>query len=67
MLEKNQDLGIKLLMTGGGRCNFTNQKSVRLLAESLGINGRWLLSGLNRFGPNEIINFLEERGVKIKE
>jgi len=66
LLEKNQELGIKLLMTGGGRCNFTNQSPVRLLSQSLGVNGRWLLSGLSRFGPNQIINFFEERGVKIR-
>jgi len=66
LLEKNQELGIKLLMTGGGRCNFTNQSSIQSLAQSLGVNGRWFLSGLSRFGPNEIINFFEERGVKIR-
>ncbi len=67
ILEKNQKLGIKLLMTGGGRCNFTNLASIQAFAQSLGTNGRWLLSGLSRFGPEEIIKFFEERGVKIQE
>lgn len=66
LLEKNENLGIKLLMTGGGRCNFTNQSRLSLLAKSLGYNGSWLLSGLNYFGPDEVINFFIERGVEVK-
>ncbi|MFA6995145.1 MAG: NAD(P)/FAD-dependent oxidoreductase [Patescibacteria group bacterium] len=66
LLEKNQKLGIKLLMTGGGRCNFTNNSPTRLLAEAYGVNGSWLLAGLSRFGPTEIIKFLEERGVRTR-
>jgi len=66
LLEKNKTLGVKLLMTGGGRCNFTNQSSARVLAEAFGENGRWLLSGLTRFGSDDIINFFTERGLKIK-
>lgn len=63
VLEKNQALGVKLLMSGGGRCNFTNQAPVRILADAFGVNGRWLLSGLNRFGPEEIIDFFRSHGV----
>lgn len=66
LLEKNQHLGVKLLMTGGGRCNFTNNLSPRVLAEFFGVNGRWLIASLSRFGPDEVIDFFKERGVKVK-
>ena len=66
VLEKNSSAGIKLLMTGGGRCNFTNTAPNNLLAASFGQNGRWLLSGLSRFNSADIINFFALRGVKIK-
>ena len=66
LLEKNQQLGVKLLMTGGGRCNFTNQLSPRVLSEFFGVNGRWLIAGLSRFGSDEVIDFFKERGVKVK-
>jgi len=67
LLEKNQELGIKLLMTGGGRCNFTNLSFRQSFAQSLGVNGRWLLSGLSRFGSDEIIKFFEEHGIKTRK
>lgn len=66
LLEKNSNLGIKLLMTGGGRCNFTNNSSIKNFSESLGLNGRWLISGLNIFGPENVIDFFKSRGVEIK-
>jgi len=63
VLEKNNQAGIKLLMTGGGRCNFTNIASKKVFADSFGVNGKWLLSGLSIFGPEEIINFFAERDI----
>lgn len=66
LIEKNDALGVKLLMTGGGRCNFTNNSSIKDFSASLGLNGRWLISVLNTFGPEDIINFFENRGVSAK-
>lgn len=66
LLEKNSNLGVKLLMTGGGRCNFTNKIPPRAFADAYGANGKWFLSGLTRFGSNELINFFKREGLKIK-
>ncbi|PKM89191.1 aminoacetone oxidase family FAD-binding enzyme [Candidatus Falkowbacteria bacterium HGW-Falkowbacteria-2] len=66
LLEKNHNLGVKLLMTGGGRCNFTNKIPPRTLADAFGANGKWLLSGLTRFGSNEVISFFKSKGLKVK-
>lgn len=66
LLEKNTCLGSKLLMTGGGRCNLTNQRDNRQLAVSFGRNGQWLLSSLSRFGPEEVITFFNQRGLATK-
>lgn len=66
LLEKNPRLGIKLLATGGGRSNITNIRSNRELAGGFGKNGHWLLSGLNKFGPKELIEFFNNRGLKTK-
>lgn len=66
LLEKNKSLGIKLLMSGGGRCNFTNLAPNRIFCEEVGLNGRWLLSGLSRYGSNEAIDFFSSRGLQIK-
>ncbi|PIT95365.1 aminoacetone oxidase family FAD-binding enzyme [Candidatus Falkowbacteria bacterium CG10_big_fil_rev_8_21_14_0_10_39_9] len=66
LLEKNSKLGIKLLATGGGRANITNLSDKRELAASFGKSGAWLLSGLSKFGPEELIEFLNSRGLKTK-
>lgn len=66
LIEQNRQLGTKLLITGGGRCNFTNRKSNRELANAFGKSGAWLLSGLSKFGPEETLKFFQDLGLKIK-
>ena len=66
LIEKNSRLGIKLLATGGGRCNLTNLRSIREIADKFGFNGQWFLSGLSRFGPKELIKFFDDRGLLVK-
>lgn len=67
LLEKNQQPGIKLLATGGGRCNITNYiEDYKLLAASLGKDGRFLLSAFSRFGASAVVNFFEALGLKTK-
>lgn len=65
LIEKNEILGKKLLITGKGRCNFThNEFDIRKFSERFGRNGRFLYSALTVFGAREVINFFESRGVK---
>lgn len=67
LIEKNETLGKKLLITGKGRCNFThNEFDLRKFAEKFGRNGRFLYSALAVFGAREVIDFFESRGVKTK-
>ena len=67
LIEKNETLGKKLLITGKGRCNFThNEFDIRKFAEKFGRNGRFLYSALALFGAPEVIDFFESRGVKAK-
>jgi len=67
LIEKNETLGEKLLITGKGRCNFThNEFDIRKFAEKFGRNGRFLYSALALFGAREAIDFFESRGVKGK-
>jgi len=66
LLEKNNSLGVKLLMTGGGRCNFTNNSQTRSFINELGPNASWFISAINNFGPEHIINFFQSRGLEIK-
>src|SRR5690606_33610311 len=66
LLERNAKLGIKILMSGGGRCNVTNTGGVRHLVESFPGNGRFLFSAFNQFTNDDIIRLLAEEGVETK-
>ena len=67
LLEKNELLGIKLLATGKGRCNITNNEfDIKNLVAKFGKNGRWLMTALNKFGNQDVIDFFESRGLKTK-
>ena len=59
LIEKNEILGKKLLITGKRRCNFThNEFDIRKFTEKFGRNGRFLYSALALFGAREVIDFL---------
>lgn len=66
LLEKNARLGVKLLATGGGRCNLTNHKSPKELIGQYGPNGKFLYSALHRFGAEAVMDFFSSRGVVLK-
>ncbi len=67
VLEKNKMAGVKLLMTGGMRCNLTNLiTDYKTLASKYGPAGRFLVSALARFGSSDTVDFFEGHGVKTK-
>lgn len=67
LIEKNEKLGKKLLITGGGRCNVTNATfDNRALSQKYGAKGKFLLSPLSRWNPENTIRFFEERNVPTK-
>jgi predicted Rossmann fold flavoprotein len=64
LLEGNSELGIKLMMTGKGRCNLTHaEPDRRKFLEEFGRSGRFLFSAFNAFGMEETVAFFESRGV----
>ncbi len=67
LIEKNHSLGKKLLVTGGGRCNFTNAESdVRKLVRHYGDSGKYLISAFYHFGVTETLDFFRKLGIKAK-
>jgi predicted Rossmann fold flavoprotein len=67
LLEKNNKLGVKLLATGGGRCNLTNKiVNQKDLISQYGEYGKFLYKTLNKFGVDEVIDFFTKRGVPLK-
>ena len=68
LIEKNEKLGIKLLMTGGGRCNLTHiEKNLREFCAKFGKEGDFLLSPFSVFGTKETMDFFENNGLELKD
>jgi len=68
LLEKNQNLGKKLLITGGGRCNVTNNKlEMRTMLAQYKGSGKFLFSSFSQFGVQETLKFFHTRGMATKE
>jgi len=62
LLEKNPDVGEKLKITGGGRCNITNYElDNRKLLEFYGDAGRFLHSPFSQFSVKETFTFFEKK------
>jgi len=67
LVEKNGSLGRKLLLTGNGRCNLTQAElDLPSLIEKYGKSGKFLFPALHLFGPGQVMEFFEARGLKLK-
>jgi len=67
VLEKNDELGKKLLITGGGRCNLTNaDPDHRNFVSKFGKKGNFLFSPFSIFGVEQTIKFFNNLGLKTK-
>ncbi|MEX0910312.1 MAG: aminoacetone oxidase family FAD-binding enzyme [Candidatus Paceibacterota bacterium] len=66
LLEKNSDLGEKLKITGGGRCNITNATfNTRELLPKFGPAEKFLYSPFAQFGVADTFNFFETRNLPL--
>ena len=66
LLERNDRLGKKLLITGKGRCNVTNDCSGQEVLQNTPRNGKFLYSAMNAFPPEKTMSFFEENGCSLK-
>ena len=66
VLEKNRKPGVKILMSGGTRCNITHNTDNRGIVKAFGNNGKFLHSPLAAFSVDETIRFFNQAGVATK-
>ena len=66
LLERNDRLGKKLLITGKGRCNVTNDCTAQEILQNVPRNGRFLYSAMTAFPPEKIKAFFEDHGCPLK-
>lgn len=68
LLEKKPLLGSKLLLTGKNRSNLTRAEfNIKELVKHYGREGDFLLFAFSRFGPQEVINFFQSKGLLVKQ
>ena len=66
LLEKGKKAGVKILMSGGTRCNITHNCDKRGIIDAFGNNGKFLHSALASFSPQDVVQFFEAEGVATK-
>ena len=66
IIEKNRDLGRKLLITGKGRCNITNDCDISEFIENVPVNGNFLYSAFYSFTNRDLVNLLNKAGLETK-
>lgn len=59
VLEKNRLAAKKLLITGKGRCNVTNNSDIQNYIDNILTNPKFLYSSINSFSAYDTINFFE--------
>jgi predicted Rossmann fold flavoprotein len=66
LLEKGKKAGVKILMSGGTRCNVTHDCDDRGIVAAFGPNGKFLHSALAAFGVRDTLDFFHAEGVPTK-
>ncbi len=66
IIEKMRRPGKKMLITGKGRCNITNNCDLQEIIKNIPGNGRFLNSALRRFTNQDIVQLLEDNGLPTK-
>lgn len=66
LIEKNKEFGLKIGITGKGRCNLTNNCTLNEFMENVPTNPRFLYRALTDFSPEDTMEFFASRGIPLK-
>ena len=66
VIEKKERPARKILVTGKGRCNVTNNSSTDTLMANIPVNGRFLYSAFSAFSSADTMEYFENLGVPLK-
>lgn len=67
LIERNSEIGAKLKLTGGGRCNITNNRDIEEFFDKIVNNKKFLYSALYTFSNYSMLEYLNEHGLEYKE
>lgn len=66
LIEKNKEIGMKLRLTGGGRCNITNNRDIEEFFDKIVNNNKFLYSALYTFSNYSLLEYLSSKGLEYK-
>ncbi|SES65374.1 hypothetical protein SAMN05660297_00107 [Natronincola peptidivorans] len=66
LIEKNEAIGKKLKITGGGRCNITNNSSPEEIMKNTITNSKFLYKSLHAFTSQQLMELIEKNGCPLK-
>lgn len=66
LIERNEEIGKKLKLTGGGRCNITNNRSIDEFFDKIVTNKKFLYSAFYTFTNENLLNYLKENNLEYK-
>jgi len=67
LIERNKEIGAKLKLTGGGRCNITNSRDIEEFFDKIVSNKKFLYSALYTFSNHQLLEYLRANGLEYKE
>lgn len=66
LVERNDSLGKKILLTRKSRCNVTNSALLNIFIEKFGKQGNFFRSAFTTFFNQDLINFFQSKGLQLK-
>lgn len=66
LIERNAEIGKKLKLTGGGRCNITNNRDIEEFFEKIVTNKKFLYSALYTFTNTSLLDYFSSKGLEYK-
>lgn len=66
LIERNNEIGKKLKLTGGGRCNITNNRSIEEIFEKVVTNKKFLYSAFYTFSNTDLLDYFTENNLEYK-
>ena len=66
LIERNSQIGMKLKLTGGGRCNITNNRDIEEFFDKIVSNKKFLYSALYTFSNYQLLDYFDSKGLEYK-
>lgn len=66
LIEKNNEIGKKLKLTGGGRCNITNNRNIEDFFDKVVNNKKFLYSSFYTFSNYDLLEYFKENNLEYK-